>query len=195
MSDGRHFRLAGGRHPGHVLRRQVPPRRLVGNVVQDGGRAGCAGGARPRRARSCSSPSRCWRSPSPTPTRATCSGDLNSRRGRVQGTETGQPGESVIIALVPTSELGPLRHRPAQPDRRPGPLQGPPRPLRGNAAQLSGTRSAENARTSRSNAWVGRTTSSADARTVLLAARTPRGSGRLIARHQTALPKHCCGSS
>ena len=32
-------------------------------------------------------------------------GDLNSRRGRVQGTETGQPGESVIIALVPSSEL------------------------------------------------------------------------------------------
>ncbi len=32
-------------------------------------------------------------------------GDLNSRRGRVQGTESGQPGESVIIALVPTSEL------------------------------------------------------------------------------------------
>ncbi|MGP8204895.1 MAG: elongation factor G [Acidimicrobiales bacterium] len=32
-------------------------------------------------------------------------GDLNSRRGRVQGTETGEPGESVVIALVPTSEL------------------------------------------------------------------------------------------
>jgi elongation factor G len=32
-------------------------------------------------------------------------GDLNSRRGRVQGTENGQPGESIITALVPTSEL------------------------------------------------------------------------------------------
>jgi elongation factor G len=32
-------------------------------------------------------------------------GDLNGRRGRVQGTETSQPGESVIVALVPTSEL------------------------------------------------------------------------------------------
>lgn len=32
-------------------------------------------------------------------------GDLNSRRGRVQGTENGQTGESVITALVPTSEL------------------------------------------------------------------------------------------
>lgn len=32
-------------------------------------------------------------------------GDLNSRRGRVQGTENGQSGESVITALVPTSEL------------------------------------------------------------------------------------------
>jgi elongation factor G len=32
-------------------------------------------------------------------------GDLNSRRGRVQGTENGAPGESVITALVPTSEI------------------------------------------------------------------------------------------
>ncbi|HTV12646.1 MAG TPA: elongation factor G [Acidimicrobiales bacterium] len=32
-------------------------------------------------------------------------GDLNSRRGRVQGTETGQAGESIIVATVPTSEL------------------------------------------------------------------------------------------
>jgi elongation factor G len=32
-------------------------------------------------------------------------GDLNGRRGRVQGTETGQPGESVVVALVPTAEL------------------------------------------------------------------------------------------
>jgi elongation factor G len=32
-------------------------------------------------------------------------GDLNSRRGRVQGTETTDTGEQVIKALVPTSEL------------------------------------------------------------------------------------------
>lgn len=32
-------------------------------------------------------------------------GDLNSRRGRVQGTENAGPGESVIVAMVPTSEL------------------------------------------------------------------------------------------
>jgi elongation factor G len=32
-------------------------------------------------------------------------GDLNSRRGRVQGTEVGDAGESVIVALVPTSEI------------------------------------------------------------------------------------------
>jgi len=32
-------------------------------------------------------------------------GDLNSRRGRVQGTETAEPGESVVIALVPTAEI------------------------------------------------------------------------------------------
>jgi elongation factor G len=32
-------------------------------------------------------------------------GDLNSRRGRVQGTEQGEDGESLITAQVPTSEL------------------------------------------------------------------------------------------
>ncbi len=32
-------------------------------------------------------------------------GDLNSRRGRVQGTEQGEFGEQIVIALVPTSEL------------------------------------------------------------------------------------------
>ncbi len=31
-------------------------------------------------------------------------GDLNARRGRVQGTEPAGPGEQVIVALVPTSE-------------------------------------------------------------------------------------------
>jgi elongation factor G len=32
-------------------------------------------------------------------------GDLNARRGRVQGTEPGDEGEQVIYALVPESEL------------------------------------------------------------------------------------------
>jgi elongation factor G len=32
-------------------------------------------------------------------------GDLNARRGRVQGTESGNDGEQVVVAMVPTSEL------------------------------------------------------------------------------------------
>ena len=32
-------------------------------------------------------------------------GDLNARRGKVQGTEPGDPGEQVIYALAPQSEL------------------------------------------------------------------------------------------
>jgi elongation factor G len=32
-------------------------------------------------------------------------GDLNARRGRVQGTEAGNNGEQIIVAQVPTSEL------------------------------------------------------------------------------------------
>jgi elongation factor G len=32
-------------------------------------------------------------------------GDLNARRGRVQGTETAGDGEQTVTALVPTSEI------------------------------------------------------------------------------------------
>ena len=32
-------------------------------------------------------------------------GDLNARRGRVQGTESGNDGEQIIVAMVPTSEV------------------------------------------------------------------------------------------
>ena len=32
-------------------------------------------------------------------------GDLNARRGRVQGTEPGRDGDQIITALVPTSEI------------------------------------------------------------------------------------------
>ncbi len=32
-------------------------------------------------------------------------GDLNARRGRVQGTESGNDGEQIIVATVPTSEV------------------------------------------------------------------------------------------
>jgi elongation factor G len=32
-------------------------------------------------------------------------GDLNSRRGRVQGTDTAADGEQTIVAQVPTSEI------------------------------------------------------------------------------------------
>ena len=32
-------------------------------------------------------------------------GDLNGRRGRVQGTEAGNDGDSIVTALVPTSEI------------------------------------------------------------------------------------------
>ncbi|HET6966400.1 MAG TPA: elongation factor G [Acidimicrobiales bacterium] len=41
----------------------------------------------------------------PTAYQGDVMGDLNGRRGRVQGTETGGNGDSVITALVPTSEI------------------------------------------------------------------------------------------
>jgi elongation factor G len=41
----------------------------------------------------------------PTEVQGDVLGDLNSRRGRVQGTEAGEPGEQVVIAQVPTAEL------------------------------------------------------------------------------------------
>jgi len=41
----------------------------------------------------------------PTAYQGDVMGDLNSRRGRVQGTESGNDGESIVTALVPTSEI------------------------------------------------------------------------------------------
>ena len=41
----------------------------------------------------------------PTELQGDVMGDLNSRRARVQGTEAGDVGEQVIVALVPTAEL------------------------------------------------------------------------------------------
>ncbi len=41
----------------------------------------------------------------PTDQQGDIMGDLNARRGRVQGTETGEPGEQLVTALVPTSEI------------------------------------------------------------------------------------------
>jgi elongation factor G len=41
----------------------------------------------------------------PTSFQGDVMGDLNSRRGRVQGTETGNDAESIVTAMVPTSEL------------------------------------------------------------------------------------------
>ncbi len=41
----------------------------------------------------------------PTAYQGDVMGDLNGRRGRVQGTEAGNDGESIVTALVPTSEI------------------------------------------------------------------------------------------
>ena len=56
-------------------------------------RLGVQGGAWPRPARCCSSRSRCSRSPCPTAYQGDVMGDLNARRGRVQGTEAVGDGE------------------------------------------------------------------------------------------------------
>ncbi len=62
-------------------------------------------------------------------------GDLNSKRGRIQGTAAVGNGEQEITR--PGADLGgdPLRHRPPVPDRRPGPLHRHPLPLRPGPAQ------------------------------------------------------------
>ena len=59
----------------------------------------------PRPTRSCSSRSAASTSPCPSDLLGDVMGDLNSRRGKVQGTEQGDDGEQVIYALVPESEL------------------------------------------------------------------------------------------
>ena len=41
----------------------------------------------------------------PTAYQGDVMGDLNARRGRVQGTESGSDGDQIIVAMVPTAEL------------------------------------------------------------------------------------------
>ena len=74
----------------------------------------------PRPGRSCSSRSPCSRSPCPTAYQGDVMGDLNGRRGRVQGTETG--GDGRVDRHRPGPDIGDpaLRHRPALDDRRAG---------------------------------------------------------------------------
>ena len=49
-------------------------------------------------------------------------GDLNARRGRVQGTEAAGDGEQIDHRAGADVGDPALRHRPALDDRRPGPL-------------------------------------------------------------------------
>ena len=46
-------------------------------------------------------------------------GDLNSRRGRVLGTDAGEGDEQVVVALVPTSEAHAIRNRSEERHGRP----------------------------------------------------------------------------
>ena len=94
------------------------------------GSLGVPGGHGQGGAGRCSSRSRASRSPCRRPTRATSWATSTARRGRVQGTEQADDGDQCVTALVPTSEICPLRRRPALAHRRPGPVQRRPRPLR-----------------------------------------------------------------
>ena len=88
-----------------VLRRQVPLRRLVRHGVPHRGVARLEGGAWPRRRRSCSSRSRCSRSPCPRATRATCSATSTRAAGRVSGSNPLGDGLQEITAMVPAAEI------------------------------------------------------------------------------------------
>ena len=48
--------------------------------------------------------------------------DLATRRGQIAGMEALPGGLQSIRAIVPLAEAPPLRHRPQEPDRRPGHL-------------------------------------------------------------------------
>ena len=106
-------------------RRQGALGRLLGDGVQGGRPAGVPGGAWPRpgpvRARAGLPAAR---SPCRSTLQGDVMGDLNARRGRVQGTEPAErrraDGRS---ALVPDVGDPALRHRAALAHRRPGPVQ------------------------------------------------------------------------
>ena len=105
-----------------LLRRQVPPRRLLRDELQDGRLARLPGGDGQGRRRSSWSRSRCCEVTVPAAYQGDVMGDLNARRGRVQGTETVGDGEQEVTGLGADVGDPALRHRPAVDDRRPGPV-------------------------------------------------------------------------
>ena len=87
-----------------LLRRQVPRGRLVGDELQDGGLARLPRGDGQGRP-TLLEPISLLEVSVPIQFQGDVMGDLNSRRGRVQGTEAVGNGEQMITAMVPTSEM------------------------------------------------------------------------------------------
>ena len=100
----RHRGLPGRRRQGHALRRLVPRRRLERNGVQDRGLDGGQG----RRAQGASpvllEPIMKVEVVTPEDYSGDVIGDLNRRRGQIQGMEDGPSGK-VITAEVPLAEM------------------------------------------------------------------------------------------
>ena len=99
------FGYPGGRRPGHLLRRQVPPRRLLGDELQDGRARWPSGSHGQGRSRRCSSPSPASRSPCPPPCRATSWATSTAAGAGCRAPTPADGGRQVITALVPTSEI------------------------------------------------------------------------------------------
>ena len=117
----RRVRLPRRRREGHLLRRQVPLGRLVGDELQDGGLDRLQGGdgqGRPILLEPVSE----LVVLAPEAHQGDIMGDLNSKRGRIQGSSAAGNGEVEIVALVPDVGDPALRDRPALDDRRPRPL-------------------------------------------------------------------------
>ena len=82
---GRRLRLPRRRREGDLLRRQVPLGRLVGDELQDGRLASASRRRWRRPTRSCSSRSASSSCTAPEANQGDIMGDLNSKRGRIQG--------------------------------------------------------------------------------------------------------------
>ena len=123
MVAGRRARLPRRRRARRVLRRQVPLGRLERDGVQDRRRARASseamaaagvGGARADLAAA--------GRPCPIAHQGDVMGDISSRRGRVQGTETGDARRAGDHRARADERADPLRRRPALDDRRPRPV-------------------------------------------------------------------------
>ena len=149
MDDGGVFGYPGRRRQGHVLRRQVPLRRLVGDELQDGGLDRLQGRDGQGRSPILLEPISELVVTAPEANQGDVMGDLNSKRGRIQGIELGRRRRGRDRRLRADLRDAALRDRPALHHRRARALHDQALPLRPACPRTSSTSCGRRQRTAK----------------------------------------------